>query len=512
MAVNIHNLIAAISPDVFCDSKVKDEVKDIVEENGPVKGHLKAAGKAKPKSSTYFDFDELYWKNPMSASGIKNPIEKHKVTYDTSTESVEKIYFWMLDALNKDFKDSQRVDKLIDNFISSPGSGHFSELGQKATRMQEEGMKILGGVNNVVKSILNIIYDLKEFEVRLQLYKDLHHGDDETKHSARLSLKQIWMDTVDQKRGNTSIKGMSQQFQYVTIIDSFMACDSLKDVEKFDLNERVKRILAQRVGEFLAWVTNSEKELSKRYEIEKIYLKSQVSTVKLYARWAKPYLKAATQLEQRASPTAALVNTFNTTLFELTLLAESEYEAIDDVGPGNLPRIFLTREKSKQDRSYVPILIVELKFRSIPERTQQGGYGFRGKVDIEFTSYALNDEELDLLRKSIEQDDLGDVLQLIDGITKDSLEHLKEDIDKYLGETKDEKKEKKEHEDTNPFTALFSLFKSEPKKKDKKSEESLPEKDNEYEKVIRSQAIIKARMECRKMYDLYKKANSMPTF
>ena len=34
MATNIHNLIAAISPDTFCDPELKKEVKKIVKEKG----------------------------------------------------------------------------------------------------------------------------------------------------------------------------------------------------------------------------------------------------------------------------------------------------------------------------------------------------------------------------------------------------------------------------------------------------------------------------------------------
>src|SRR3989338_10422724 len=98
------------------------------------------------------------------------------------------------------------VEKLIDNFTSSPGSGFFSEIGQKATKMQEEAMKILGNANQVVKSIINILYDLKEFKMRIDLYKKLKSEKSEEIRAALYSLKQIWMDTVDIKRNTTSLK------------------------------------------------------------------------------------------------------------------------------------------------------------------------------------------------------------------------------------------------------------------------------------------------------------------
>ena len=502
MAVNIHNLIAAISPDIYCDSEVKDEVKKIVK----TQGYLKAAEKAKPRKGKYMDFEKNYYGNPFSLKGIENPIEQHSLIYDASGESLERVYFWILDTLIKDYDDMKKVDKLIDNFIASPGSGYFSELGQKATRMQEEGMKILGAANQVVKSILNILYDLKEFKLRLSLYEKLKSKNPAEKNAALLSLKQIWIDTVDFKRGTTALKAFVQQLNYVTLIDAFMVANSLEDVKKLDLNDRVKRILEQRVGEFFSWLDQSEIELKKRFEIEKTYLKSQVNTVQLYARWAKPYLKAARQLEQNASPTAALVTTFNTVLFELTLLGEAEYKVLDDVLKGVLPEMY----RNIKIRNYAPTIIVELKFRSIPERIGQQGYGFRGRLEAVFTSYGLNEDELKVLREQIAKDDIDDVFSLIEKSTSESLGQLQQEIDEF---TKDQekKKEKENDEDTNPFTSLFSFFKSEKKDAKKDLTKGIPQ-DISTEKVVRSQAIIKAREECRKFYDRYKKANNMPTF
>ena len=503
MAVNIHNLIAAVSPDVFCDSAVKDEVKKIAKE----KGYLAAAEKATPREYAFMDLIDIEQKNAADSPGLKAPIEKHLLIYDSFGESLEPIYFWIIDKMNDLYK---KTDKLVDNFISSAGSGHFSETGMKQTKMQEEGMKMLGAANQVIKSILNIIYDLKEFKLRLAIYDDYRSGDKVNKEAALLSLKQIWMDTVDMKKGNSAIAMLVRNFDYVTLYDAFMAANSVEQVtntpEKggLDLNERVRRIAQQRVSEFFRWIDESERELRKRFEIERIYLKSQVNTVKLYARWAKPYLRAARQLEQNASPTASLVTSFNTALFELTILGESDYKPQDDVAKGDLPKIFLTA----QQRKYAPIMIVEFRFRSSPERSQQG-YGFRGRADVTFTSYALNEEEIAILRKEIEKDDIGDVFKLIEGATQESLNQLADDLTEFINEKDEKKKEGKTQEETNPFSALFSLFKKEDKKDMKK--EGPPASDNRFEKIIRSQAIIAARKKCYLVYDLYKKAHAMPT-
>jgi len=503
MVVDVHKLIAAICPDLYCDASVRDEVKKIAEKEG----YLKAAEKAALSEPKPMDLDEIKYTNPIEKKGLKAPYERHTLIYDSFGESLESIYFWILDKMNEECK---KVDKLVDNFISSAGSGHFSELGMKASKMQEEASKMLGNVNTLIKTILNIIYDLKEFEMRLAIYNDYRSNDSQKKKAALLSLKQIWMDTVDIKRGNTSLKGLASQFDYVTLIDAFMVCDSLEKLnlppEKggLELSERVRRLLQQRVAEFFNWIEISEKELRKRYEIEKNYLRSEVNAVKLYARWVKPFLKAAQKLEQRAAETASLVTTFNTSLMELVLLGEIPYKPEDDVNAGELPKSF----KKLKVRKYSSVVIVEFRFRSIPERTERG-YGFRGRTEIVFTGYGLNEEELEILRKQIEKDDVGDMLQIVEGTTE-SLEQLSEDIAHFLEGDKEKKEEKKEKksEDTNPFSALFepiaNLFKKEEKKEGDK-----PKSDSYEEKIIRSQAIIEARKKCSKIYDSFKKSRNM---
>ena len=505
MAVDIHKLIATISPDTYCDLKKKAKVKDLVKKEG----YLAAVEEAEVVKSEYMDFDKMRSEaNPFKLAGIKNPIEKHAIIYDNFSQALEPIYFWILDYINTEYRESE---KLIDNFMTSPGSAQFVEMGSRNRVSQEEAMKMLATSGAIIKSILNIVYDLKEFKIRLSFYDDLKSENKAVRSAALLSLKQIWLDQVDfAKRGTTSLKQMAAQYDYATLIDAFMATNSLEHLKTLDLNERVKRILEQRVFEFFKWIKESEQELRKRFEIERIYLKNQVNSVKLYARWIKPYLRAAKELEQRATATSGLVNAFNTTILELTLLGKGKYIVEGDVGNGLLPKFY---KKIMDNRPYYPIVIVEFKFRSSPERVGQSGYGFRGRVEVSFTSYALNKDELKVLKEQLEKDDLGDLMNMIEGSTSESLEAIKVDLDEFLDDKKKEKeeKEKERSEDTNPFSALFSIFKSE-KKKEKDDLSKGVRKDSSEEKVLRSQAIIRARAECSKLYGGYKGANDMPGF
>ncbi len=513
MAVDIHKLIAAINPDVYC-SKEYDEserkpldkiVKDIVKKSG----YLKAAEKAKPIDPDYLDIiNTRVSKNAFALTGIKNPIQKHKLIYDDFSQNLEPVYFWLLDYLNYEY---EKTDKLLDNFVSSAGSGFFSEMGQRATKMQEEAMKIFGVANTVLRSILNIVYDLKEFKIRLAQYDDYNNKKEKDKsRAALLSLKQIWLDKVDINRGNSSIKALAvsgaNQPNFVTLIHAFMAAESLEKIKEYDLNDSVIRILEQRFPEFQLWIKESENELRKRFEIEKNYLRSQVNSLKLYSRWIKPYLHASKDLEARGKATSALVTNFNTVLFELAVMAEGKYDPRGDIALGDLPEAF----KKIKTRKYSPILVVELNFRSSPERAdQRGGYGFRGRVELTFTSYGLNEDEIKILKQEIEKDDVGAMLEYIEGATTKSLEQIQADIDDLLDEKKPE--EKPSSDDDNPFTALFSFFKSEKKKdKEKDMSKGIP-KDTYEEKVMRSQAILESRFKCRKTYEAYKKEHNLPS-
>jgi hypothetical protein len=477
--------------------------------------------KVKTRDAEFMDLDDADFSSPFKLKGIKSPVEKHSLTYDSFGESLEPVYFWIVDNARG------KKTKLVDNFSATPSSGMFGELGMRATKMQEEAMKILGSVNVVIKSALNIIYDLKEFKMRLETYKDFKSEDKAKKNAAYLSLKQIWLDKVDINRGNTSIKAMAQQFDYVTLIDAFMAAESTaqlnitKEGEKgyIDLNERVRRLLLQRFGDFERWIGESEQELTKRYNIEKNYLKSQMASLRLYVRWLKPYLRAAKEMEMtQKDGSADLVSVFNTSILELKLLVEGDrpQDVDEQITSGDIPNTFKKLIEKKQIKDFYTIMTIELSFRQAPERMQQsgGGYGFRGKVDITFASYALDKTELEIFKKAVEVDDDLDAESLIEQATGESMDLIEKDIKEFLEDKKkadiiDEKKD-----DSNPFTALFSFLKLDDKNAEKKDykDYSKMSKDSDYDEIVRSIALVNARRGCRKLYDIYKKTHGMPAF
>lgn len=445
----------------------------------------------------------------------------HHLGYDSATESLEPVYFFIIDLMN-DF--GLAPEKLIDNFSSSIGSGYFSEMSQRKGIMQQQANKILGDINTVLRSVLNLVYDLKEFRIRLQNYDDLKSKDKNVSDAARLALKQIWMDKVDIQKGNSSIKAMALgQSSFVTLIDAFLAADDEKKVKELDLNERVRRILLPRVQEFNSWLTQSEKELRSRYKIELNYLKSQVNSLKLYARWAKPYLRAAEQLiEKEGGRNPALVKTFGTTMFELTLLGKRKLNPKDAALEGNLP-IDFTKESFLRTlkRDYYSCILVDFTFRGIPNRVQQG-YVFGGRVDVNFRAYSLNQDELDKLNEELDKSDLNDALRLVEGSTKESIEDIEKEIDFFMKEEFEEEKKKKENlkDQSNPFLALIGAY----DKPDKQTSEDKAKKTEEKKEVVVRKETWLEKEHLRpltakggvetifSLFDIYKKAHGMVSF
>ncbi|VVB79218.1 Uncharacterised protein [uncultured archaeon] len=475
------------------------------------------------------------WDKIPAEEVVPKPASEHKLTYDSSADQLEPIYFYILDMMND---RAMKPEKLVDNFSSSPGSGHFGEMGQRMSVMQQQGVKILGDINNVLRSVLNIIYDLKDFRTRLQVYKDSKDKDPARAEAARLSLKQIWLDKVDINKGvqgNSSIKAMAlSQAGFVTLLDAFLAVKDEKEVAKMDLNERVKRIVEQRIQEFNVWVIQSEMELNKRYEIEKTYLKSQVNSLKIYAQWAKPYLVAAQQLQMTdMSKNPSLVKAFNTILLQLTLIGSNKVDVADEVIANNFP----TELKGmKIKRDYFACTLIDFSFRGIPQRASatQSHYVFGGLSEVTFRAYALNADEKKALSKEVETSLVSDVLKLIEGATTESLANLKDEIEYYLEEKpKEEKKEEKSSSSGGkgfggviadlfyPFAAMSGRYDkegsadtfSDKKSGDKKKEDKSIRSDDYIEKTfLRKFAEDKAKTTTFDLFEIYKKTHGMASF
>ena len=477
----------------------------------------------------------------------------YRISYDSMSEGLEPIYFWVLDFMSDKKPNGIDMDEVIknkDEYDASVASGYFGEMGTRASVMQDRAMKIMATINTVVRSVINLIYDLREFDIRLGHYDNLHSEISSTKQAARLTLKQVWMDQVDIKKSRGSINALSQQLEFVTLRDSFLAVDSVEKIDKFDLNERVKRILKARLMEYNEWEKNSEKELRKRFNIERSYLRSQVASLKHYTNWVKPYLVAAKKLGMKEFTTSSgkypspnIVNSFSNMEIHLGLFGMKLIKP-EDVNP--------SYRKLNFEKKFYACIDVDIVFRTVP-RTYQGQYGSHyvhsGRTDMIFRIYGLSDEEIDEINKLKEQEDL----ELIEEMTTVSLKEIQDDIERFLKDENELKLEKLKGKDK------INILKKELKRATTLEERRKIQKqiDEEIlfmkqagidrvvmpfgnafkgfkqamhpfgylistfgfktvmptpERVIRKEALLMAENLCYIMYDIYKKAHGMLTW
>ena len=100
-------------------------------------------------------------------------------------------------------------------------------------------------------------------------------------------------------------------------------------------------------------------------------------------------------------------------------------------------------------------------------------------------------------------------MRLIEGATTESLAEVQKDIDEFLEPSEKKEKKTKKTEDVNPFGALFSFLKKKEAPVEKEDLSAGIKSETEYEKVIRSQAILDAREKCFTIFDVYKKSHGM---
>lgn len=445
----------------------------------------------------------------------KSKVE-YNIVYDSLAEGLEPIYFWVLDFMKDTSLNGLGMEEVIkskDEYEAAVGGGYFGEIGTRAGIMQDRAMKIMATVNTVVRSVINLIYDLKEFEIRLQSYDDLRSENKSKRESAELALRAIWMDNVDIKKGRGSINMLTQQLQFVTLRDAFMYVKNEEDVDKADLNERVKRILRARLNDYLKWKEYSEKEIRKRYNIERSYLKSQYNALKLYSKWAKPYLIAAQKLGMSNFVTASgqpnpnIVNVFNNLEIHLNLFGKMETK------PEELNPAF---EGLKLPEKYYTCVEAEIIFRTVPRAMQAATgsqhYVHSGRTELIFRAYGLTDKEIKKMNELRDKEDL----QLIEEMTETSLKEIREDIDHFLKDEKEEEKAEEEEKPKfeNPFKGVVKGFGAalKPLKYVGRVFPKFRKSPKFIEGQIKKKALSIAEGKCYFMYDIYKKSHRMMTW
>ena len=461
MVSDISQLVAAICPEVFCEPRIRTKIKAMLGQaiglNDPL-AYLNAAKVAEPVESNAIAIEKLEEMNLFKLPGQRSPTQQHILTLDDPDEPFEALYFNLLEELKQ--REDWKVSILVDTVNGSPGTGFHSEMTRQISQQQQQASQLMSRMHLQIRTLLQQWQKWREQKERLRTY-EAAQGDDPVEKDAALSALQI-------------------RWRRLSETDT-------------DAPEYVGK-----VKNFDTWLKLSEQTLRQRLAIDRQLLMNELQFLKLQSLWVKPYLPQVRRANLKQDP--ELVTAFNTALFELVLLVELPSEIETLVKQGSLPKMLL----GKKHRRPKPVLVVEMKLRAIPERTRTGSHVFRGKAEIKFTSFALNDAELAVLQREVARSEYGQLFGLLEQSIPESLEGLMSDLDELLDETRPQPvKAKKDSEDTNPFIALFSWFKS----TTDQGASTIPEPlrpDTEVEKVLRSFALLEARRFCRGIYQIEK--------
>ena len=496
MTIDIHRLIAAINPDIYCDPAVRGEVKRMTEDRVNAHAYVRAAKVARLKESN--QSEELELANPFKLSGLRAPIERHTIVYDSMEESLERIYFFILDWCEN--LDGWQVTKIADNSAASPGSGLFGEMTRRKMQAQDEWRRLQAAAQALIRSIVGQLAELRLHRRALDLLRDYESGADYERKAALLALKQIWLDRIN-ATGNAKYQLNPDD------LGTFLGTQSSREDSLSDDWRSVLR--HHRLQEFQQWLGHAEQELRMPYNLARNQLRQDVETLKLYARWAAPYLRQTRDLEQNLPNEAALATVFDSAMSELVLLAQGTFPLEERVQRGELPQMFLRTT----NRIAKPVVVVEFNLRMAPKAVERGSFVYRGRAKISLSSYALTDEELTILIKEIARDELRDLIGAVEGRMAENVDGVLSAINEALGDEDKQPKTPNENE-TNPFTALFSLIQSFIRWLAGGGTKAMrgPKPDSDVERVIRSESILQARYTCRALYDAFKRMIHAPTF
>lgn len=392
------------------------------------------------------------------------PKRRFRIIYESDKASVEEIYFWILRHMSEDW-GLHEVEKIKDVFTASEQSSFWGAASQRLQIQQSQVSQYLGTVGQMVKSLFQIVREIRQLREKLHAYEQADKGD----MSAEVVLKGYWVDMKDGgTRNPTSVYGMAQQVGFAILPDLFFSAPLMKsstEVDKYakrlgkDFNRKVVEVVARKVKAYMLWRENTYNELNARNKFTIKYLRQHYDSIQLYMSWIKPYLAniRRMQMNQEASRSAELVGAFEQSLIELEILVH--------------------RPATK---THHPCILATFDYRTTPaldyhrEGYQHKGPIHIGKVKVTLRTYAWTPEQIENYKRMREEESM-EILSTIDSSINQAMEGLGDELRQYLKEAgekfpEDEKKEeeekKKEEERKKklkkgvlePFVSVFKGF------------------------------------------------------
>jgi hypothetical protein len=472
MVVNIHKLIAAICPAVYCEQALVPKIKKMAEQFG----YLAAAELAEPIAPDMLDFREP--NDPFDLAGIHHPIEKNSFVYQATSPYVSPLYYWCLDRLRA---EHYAVEKLVDSLETSPGGGQAGDWASKATRMQERMDKTLKTGSEAIGSFLDLLTKAKQLKKQLAQHEDLKSDDPRKRKEALWHLKNYWLTNMDEKKGDLSLLRLCQQSSLDHLRAIFMADDPYIALQEMNLDGNRLVVLKDKLHEFEEWMKVSERDAGVAFDIMKVNLLNLSEKVCIYGRWVKPHLGSTRIRPGERIGSADVVSIFNTAVVDILLLGHRQYDVEQAVISQRLPKWF----EQVSARTYSSIVFLEIRSRLTPN---QRGEGLSGKTEVAVTSYALNNREIEVLLEEMAKDNLRCALSALGGISASRIQRIENDIHEVFANPV-------EAPDKWGWLAVLLPFLR--RNRPAAHATDIPG-DSGYEKVLRSEAALSARKLCRK--------------
>ncbi|MBT7903710.1 hypothetical protein HN587_07640 [Candidatus Woesearchaeota archaeon] len=378
--------------------------------------------------------------------GYPKPVRRFKLIQEMFSQSVEEIYYWLLNSLRDDFGLYDAI-KIKDIFTASEQSAFWGQSQSRLSIQQGQVSNYLQTIGKLLKDLFMIVREIRILKERLVLYEESNKlvNDKDFKQSpinvaAEIALRGYWVDLKDGgAKSPASVYGMAANLGFSTLPDLFFAAPPLKatQVDKYvnglDFNRKVKEVLKRKLKQFLIWKEATYHELKTRETFVLKYLRQHYNSIQLYLDWIKPYLRNVKKLSmsQQKSESEDLIGAFEGSITDIEILLRK---------PGKNPDY--KSENAKYDVN--SIVLVSIYFRTRPsmdfhaEGYQHKGPVHVGRTEITLRSYAWTNDQLHKFMQFKEAEDL-EIIGSIDQGIKDALDALGDELKKYLRESHGEK-------------------------------------------------------------------------
>ena len=433
-------------------------------------------------------------------TGYPAPARRYRLMIEGYNISIEEPYFWILHYLRYD-RGFPYIDKITDIFSAAENSAFFGAAQQRLSAQQDKVSQYLATVGKMVKELFQLVRELRILDERLGYYAD-SYSNSQSRESAEITLKGIWVDMVEQGAKNpASVYGMAREVQFVTLPDLFFSThparqedvDIVVDKTRSNFNRKVREVLKRKLRTFLAWKEHTYEEMKNRRVFTLKYFRQHYDIIKMYLQWIKPYLKniQRLQLDHNKVDSPDILVAFETSMIEVELLARKP------TAKGKCNSVILTH----------------FLFRTRPEMSYSQDYQrgplHSGRIEINFRAYGWSDEQIENYKRLKEQEDFQ-LLGIVDQSVKVAMDSLGDELMRYLQEAGEPISKHPEDKEKGLKKANYSPLKNSFANMFKAKKAPKPKKKNTFEiEMDTDNAIAIAKEDMWRIYHHFKKHHAM---